>query len=263
MDGPRVVVTPVGKKCLMAALDKRDGSTVWTSPPRDDDRPSYCSPILFRFGGRRLLATCSGGHGFGVDADTGQLQWTVPLPNRYEVNVATPIYGGGCIFYVTPYAEEGRLYRLQAGPSVTAERVWASPLDTVTGSGVLVDGTLYAAGYRKNKIWFGIDWETGRRGEQPDLTTGGCRVRRWPPVLSGRSRQVGLLGPCPGSLVVAGQFRRSQTRQRRLGPPRLAQRTAVPAISRQALVLRRRRSNEGKLCVKRRTKTLLAILLHD
>jgi hypothetical protein len=38
---------------------------------------------------------------------------------------------------------------------------------------VLIDGTLFAAGYRECKWWLGIDWQTGKtRYELKDLTTG-------------------------------------------------------------------------------------------
>ena len=57
-----------------------------------------------------------------------------------------------------------------------AREAWQSPLDTVTGSGILLDGTLYAAGYRRNKWWMGIDWTTGQvTCEQKELTTGAAR----------------------------------------------------------------------------------------
>ena len=110
VDGPRVIVTPGGTKALMAALDKHTGATIWTTEALGTDRTSHSSPILLRYGGRRLIANCSSAHGFGVEADTGKLLWTVPLNNPHGVNVATPIYGTGCLFYVTPYAEHGRLY---------------------------------------------------------------------------------------------------------------------------------------------------------
>jgi outer membrane protein assembly factor BamB len=173
VDGPRVIVTPGGKKALMAALDKRDGRTVWTTEPRGD-RTSHCSPILFRHAGRRVIVNCSAAHGFGVDADTGKLLWTVPLKNQYGTNISTPVYGSGRVFFVTPYTEHGRVYRLGAdGPAMTAEHVWTSSLEPVTGSGVLVDGTLFAAGYKKSKWWFGLDWLTGRTKHQlKDLSTG-------------------------------------------------------------------------------------------
>ena len=137
VDGPHLIVTPGGRKALMAALDKRTSQTVWTTEPLGDDRTSHCSPILFRHAGRRLITNCSSAHGFGVDADTGGLLWTVPLNNPYGTNVSTPVYGDGRVFYVTPYAELGRAYQLAAaGQGMAAEHLWTSPLDTVTGGAV-------------------------------------------------------------------------------------------------------------------------------
>ncbi len=106
------------------------------------------------------------------------------MRNRFETNVSTPIYGGGRVFYVTPYAEEGRAYRLRAeGDKIAAEQAWQSPLDTVTGGGVLVGDTLFAAGYRSKKIWFGVDWATGRTlFEQTGFHDRGSGLRRWPLV---------------------------------------------------------------------------------
>ena len=81
VDGPRLIVTPGSGKALMAALDKQNGRTLWTTGPLGDDRATYSAPLLFRHGGRRIVANCSSAHGFGVDADTGKLLWTVPLRN--------------------------------------------------------------------------------------------------------------------------------------------------------------------------------------
>ena len=174
IDGDRVIVTPGGRKALMVALDKRTGQTIWTTKPLDDDSASHCSPILFRYGGYRMIANCSSAHGFGVDADTGELLWTVPLKNPHGVNVSTPVYGSGRVFFVTPYAEHGRQYSLHAdGDTISAQHVWTSAVDAVTGAAVLVDGTLFAAGYRECKWWLGIDWQSGQtKYEQKDLTTG-------------------------------------------------------------------------------------------
>ena len=209
VDGTRVIVTPGGRKALMAALDKRNGQTVWTTEPLGEDRTSHCSPILFRYAGRRVIANCSSAHGFGVDADTGKLLWTVPLKNPHGVNTATPVYGSGCIFYVTPYAELGRLYRLGADrQGIAAKRVWTSPLDTVTGGAVLVDDTLFAAGYKKSKWWFGVDWQTGKtKYELKDLTTGAAIYADGRLYCLDESGTVALLKPGSESLDVVGRFR--------------------------------------------------------
>jgi len=216
VDGPRVIVTPGGTRALMAALDKRTGDTVWTTPPPSDDPTSHCSPILFRHGGRRVIAQCSSAHGFGADADSGELLWTVPLKNRYGTNVSTPIYGAGSVFYVTPYAELGRLYGLRSdGRTIAAEHAWTCPLDTVTGSGVLVDGTLFAAGYGKPKWWFGIDWRTGEtRFELEDFTTGAAVYADERLYVLDERGNVGLLAPRPDRLEVAGRFQLFDRRAR-------------------------------------------------
>ena len=174
VDGSRVIVTPGGQHALMAALDAETGRTIWTTPALGNDNTSYSSPILFRHAGRRILANCSSAHGFGVDADSGQLLWTVPLKNQYATNVSAPIYGNGQVYYVTPYGEEGRAYRLESTAEGMAARLaWMAPMDTVTGCGVLLDGILYTAGYRRAKWWLGLDWKTGETvAEQKDLTTG-------------------------------------------------------------------------------------------
>jgi outer membrane protein assembly factor BamB len=208
VDGPRVIVTPGGKKALVAALDKHDGRTVWTTDPLGNDNPTHTSPILFRYSGRRLIANCSSAHGFGIDADSGRLLWTVPLKNQYGTNVATPIYGSGCVYYVTPYAELGRLYRLRPdGEDVVAEHVWTCPLDTVTGAGVLLDGILYSAGYRKPKWWFGVDWRTGEtKYELEDFTTGAAIYADRRLYLLDERGNAGLLKPGPDGLEITGRF---------------------------------------------------------
>jgi hypothetical protein len=192
----------------MAALDKRTGRTVWTTEPLGDDRTSHCSPILFRHAGRRLITSCSSAHGFGVDADTGELLWTVPLKNPHGVNTSTPVYGSGSVYYVTPYAEMGRAYRLIAdGQAITARHIWTSGLDTVTGGAVLVDGVLYSAGYRESKWWFGTDWQTGEiKYELKDFTTGAAIYADGRLYCLDERGSAGLLKPGPNGLEIVGRF---------------------------------------------------------
>lgn len=209
IDGQRVIVTPGGKKVLMAALDKQNGRTIWTTKPLGNDKTSHCSPILFRYAGHRLIANCSSAHGFGIDADTGELLWTVPLKNPYGTNVSTPVYDSGKIFYMTPYAEHGRLYQLRADQKgITAEHVWTSMLDSVTGGAVLVDGTLFAARYRQDKWWFGVDWQTGKtKYELKDLTTGAAIYADRRLYCLDERGTVALLKLGTNSLEIEGRFR--------------------------------------------------------
>ncbi len=204
VDGPRVIVTPGGRKALMAALDKRTGEILWTTEPLGDDRASHSSPILFRLEGRRIVANCSSAHGFGVDADTGKLLWMVPLKNPHGVNVSTPIYGSGCVFFMTPYSEHGRLYRLGSG---SPEHRWTSQIDAVTGCGVLVNNTLFASGYRDAKWWLGIDWQTGQTTcELKGLTTGAAIWADGRLYVLDEQGTAALLKPGPNSLEIVSQF---------------------------------------------------------
>lgn len=208
IDGPRVIVTPGGRKALVAALDKRTGETLWTTEPLEDDRASHSSPILFHLDGRRIVANCSSAHGFGVDADTGKLLWTVPLKNPHGVNVSTPIYGSGCVFFMTPYSEHGRLYRLGTDPQgMTAKHQWTSPVDGVTSCGVLIDDTLFASGYRDVKWWLGIDWQTGQTTcELKDLTTGAAIWADGRLYVLDEQGTAALLKPSPNSLEIVSRF---------------------------------------------------------
>lgn len=209
VDGPRVIVTPGGRKALMAALDRRDGRTLWTTPALGDDRASHASPILLNHFDRRLIVQCSSHHGLGVDAETGQLLWTVPLRNRYGVNTATPAYAAGCVYYVTPYGEEGRCYRLEAaaGGGIDARQLWACPLDTVTGSSIVIDGALYAGGYKRSKWWFALDWATGQtRSESKDFTTGAAVYADGRLYVFDERGAVGLIDPGPERMTTVGRF---------------------------------------------------------
>jgi outer membrane protein assembly factor BamB len=214
VDGPRLLVTPGGSKGLMAALDRKDGRTIWTTPPIPDERPSYCSPILFRFAGRNILANCTSHHAFGVDADTGSLLWKVPLHNPYGATCATPTYGNGRVFYVAAF-DRSVCCQLQAGSEgLKVAEAWTSTtLDTVTGSGIFLDGAMYISGYRKLKSWLCVDWQTGQiRYELKALTTGAAVHAEQRLYCLAEDGRAALLKPGAGAYEVAGEFRVVQKR---------------------------------------------------
>jgi outer membrane protein assembly factor BamB len=179
VDGPRVIVTPGGSRALMAALNARDGTTVWASPPLrlgpsdppamqrvaepagEVDKASYASPILLQVGPRRLLVTCSLRHAVGVDALTGALLWTRPLPTRHEVIAAAPVLCGDALFFTAPDAGGGRLYGLLPDGMITTEPRWTTPIDTCHGGLVYRGGMLYGSWYRARRGWAAIDVRDG------------------------------------------------------------------------------------------------------
>lgn len=214
VDGNNVIVTPGGSKALMAALDKATGETVWTTEPIAGDRTAYTSPILFRCAGRRILASCSSGHGFGVDADTGKLLWTFPLRNRYEVTVTAPAFADGRVFYVAPDGPDGAQYRLLADEKgVRLEETWKTRLDTLTGYTIVADGALYGSGYRNSKSWWRLDWETGKtRYELKDPISGAAVYADGRLYCLAEDGWAAMLKPTADRFEVAGRFRLVQAR---------------------------------------------------
>jgi outer membrane protein assembly factor BamB len=208
VDGPRVIVTPGGRKAMMAALDKKTGETVWASEPIADDKTGYSSPILFEYAGRRHIVNFSGRHAFGADADTGRLLWTVPCKNQYDVNVSNPAYADGAVFIVAPDGPDAALYRLR--PEAGGEKVeqaWAADLDTLTGGVVVVDGCIYGAGYRKFKGWRCLDWQTGRtKWESRDVDSGSAIWADGRLYILAESGPMVLAKPTPAGLEVCGRF---------------------------------------------------------
>jgi outer membrane protein assembly factor BamB len=210
IDGRRVVVTPGGTKALMAALDTTNGETVWASEPVEP--PTYTSPILFRQGGHRVIANCSAEHGFGVDADTGKLLWQVPLRNPYGVTCATPVYGDGCVFYVTTDSVGGSLYQVAPGDS-WATSLWRTPVDALSSSGVLVNGVFFTSGCKRSKSLHALDWKTGQERAVLKLSAAHSAYASVAMVWADdrlycqvQDGTVALLQPQPGGFDVAGRF---------------------------------------------------------
>lgn len=227
VDGPRVLVTAGGAKALMAALDKHTGATVWTSeplrlgwsndpahervaePPGQPDSASYSSPILFTLGGRRHVVNCSLRHVFGVDADTGRLLWSRPMPTRYEVIACTPVLVGDAVFVTAPDCEAKGLYRIQPhGSTVRVERVWSGGMDTCHGGVVLWDGRLYGSWYRNRRGWACVDARTGRLVcDFKDLASGSVLYADGRLYCLGQEGEMALLKPTADGLEFAGRFR--------------------------------------------------------
>jgi outer membrane protein assembly factor BamB len=227
VEGPRVIVTPGGSKGLMAALDKRTGETAWASSPLrlgeskppahkrlaepfgEVDSASYASPILVKVGSRRLLVNCSLRHVFGVDADTGELLWTRPMPTRHQVIATTPVLSGDGVFVTAPHGEGGRLLRLRSdGSRLDVSTLWRTDLDACQGGAVVMDGIFYGAMYSRAREWVGLDARTGEaRSRLNDFAKGSLLAADGRLYCLSEQGEVALLNPGSGSLEVAGRFR--------------------------------------------------------
>jgi outer membrane protein assembly factor BamB len=170
VDERAVYVTAGGSEALVVALHKANGAVLWRTPGlRDEARggvvenASYVSPILVQFGARRLLVGASLRNLYCVDADTGALQFTKPMPTTYSVLAMMPALVGDGIFMSAPHGKGGRLWRLkEEGARVSADEIWTTTLDTCQGCVVARDGKIFGSFYPGRKGWAAVDAKDGR-----------------------------------------------------------------------------------------------------
>lgn len=173
IDGDVVYATPGGPKDNVIALDRNDGSLIWSCEGKGE-LSAYCTPLLFKHNGRKMLATHTASHLLGIDAKSGELLWAHPQPNKWSVHANTPIYHDGGLFYFSGYGQgSGKLLLNEDGSKVSLE--WNNNMDSRIGGAVLVDGNIYASG-DKVRLWKSIDWETGKDNYTSDTIAKGVVI---------------------------------------------------------------------------------------
>ncbi|MHC4989137.1 MAG: outer membrane protein assembly factor BamB family protein, partial [Planctomycetota bacterium] len=103
----KIIVTVGGKKALFVALDKKDGSVIWTTPA-NGDKSAFCSPVSFDWAGKTLIANMTANHIMGIDAKTGQVAFSYPISNYITGKIRgnhpnTPIVKDGKIVVSSGY----------------------------------------------------------------------------------------------------------------------------------------------------------------
>lgn len=160
VDGDIIYATPGGKNNNIVALNRHSGDLVWTSKGKGE-LSAYCTPLLIRHNGRKLLITHTASNLLGLDAASGELLWSQSQPNQYSVHANTPLYHNGGIFYFSGYGKGGGMLKLsQDGSSVS--QVWYNEkLDSRMGGAVVLDGYIYTSGDYARE-WRCVQWASGK-----------------------------------------------------------------------------------------------------
>lgn len=165
LDGNRIYCTPGGVKNNIVALDRFTGETIWTSPG-NGQAAAYNSPILVRHNPARagLIVTLTSESIVGLDSETGQLYWQVPLTMEYKNNPNTPVYSDGRIYAVGDQEKPNSglvcLKLSEDGKKVNEE--WRNQEFTSFMGGIIVkDGFIYGSKIGK-KAWYCIDAKSGK-----------------------------------------------------------------------------------------------------
>lgn len=159
VDGDVVYLTPGGIKHNLVALNRHSGELIWATPGKGE-KSAYCTPLLIEHGSRKILVTHTENHILGVNAIDGELLWSYPQTNRYQVHPNTPVYNDGELFCFSGYGQGGVKLTL-SGDGRSIKEAWVNKsLDSRMGGIVLVEGYLYGSG-DNNRQWRCVDWKTG------------------------------------------------------------------------------------------------------
>jgi len=101
VDGDRVICTPGGTNATVAALNVKNGQTIWRT--NTGCKSAYCSPIVVDHNGKRIILTMVEDGAIGIDAKTGRELWLHPHKNKYAVHASTPVYYKGRVVISSGY----------------------------------------------------------------------------------------------------------------------------------------------------------------
>ena len=210
VDGANVIVTPGGKKALVAALDKKTGKTVWagTAAPVAAETAGCSSPILVELGGRRQIIASTSVRTFAADAATGEVLWTSPLKLTKDACSTIPVLCGDSVFITNTNVHKQSTSMLRIGPSGdAAEKAWTVRIGNLSGSAIHVGGNLYLSSSRGLKGYFCLAPETGETKARLPKPVTAAAV--WADgklfILSGDGRAL-LLKPTATGFQTLGEF---------------------------------------------------------
>ncbi len=145
IDGAKLICTPGGPECTMAALDKRTGEILWTCVRAEDRGAGHASVVVSTIGDTKVYVQTTGSGPLGVRADDGKLLWSYEIKRTTAV-IPTPIVKDDLVFFSAGYGTGGGLLRqVPDGDGVTAAEIYPPnpKLGNKHGGIVLVGDYLY------------------------------------------------------------------------------------------------------------------------
>jgi outer membrane protein assembly factor BamB len=120
VDGDKVFCVVGGAGSIAVAFDKQTGKELWRALTAKE--PAYCPPTMIEAGGKRQLVIWHAEAINGLDPQTGQVYWSVPLDANYAMGIATPRQSGRYLF-AGGIVNKSALLQLGAAQP-TADVVW-------------------------------------------------------------------------------------------------------------------------------------------
>ena len=167
----KIIFTPGGEEYNVVALNKIDGSLIW-SCAGEGDLSAYCSPFYIEDQQVPQVVTMTADHILGIDIATGNKLWSYEQKNRWSVHANTPVYGDNMLLCTSGYGKGSTMLRLTNGGR-SVEKAWElEDIDSRIGAMVKIGDYVYGSG-DNNKYWFCVDWKTGEiKYKDKSLPTG-------------------------------------------------------------------------------------------
>lgn len=143
----------------IVGLDPATGTAKWTWK---GPGPGYASPILADIAGTSQLVTMTNSSVVGVNARTGAALWSVPFPDEWHENIATPVWTGTHVI-VSGTRQGTHAYAVtRTGESWAATRAWTNPdVAMYMSSPVLADNALIGLSAKRKGQFVALDVRTG------------------------------------------------------------------------------------------------------
>ena len=173
----KVILTPGGKMHNIVALNKNDGSIIW-SCPGEGDLSSYCSPLYIANQETPLIITTMASHIIGVEAATGKMLWSHKYENNRKIHPNTPVYDGKDMALITNGYDKGSVMLRLTNGGRSVQKVWENDdLKSKHGGVVKIDNYAYVGGDdRSGRYWYCVDWNTGEIKYKDNTITAGVVI---------------------------------------------------------------------------------------
>jgi outer membrane protein assembly factor BamB len=155
------VIVLVGGKSGVVALNRKDGSVAWKSPPLDI---SYGSAAVVTIEGRDQIVFFGAEKVRGISADNGALLWEDDCAHQYKNNAGTPIaLPGNRVWASSQRKAATRVLDLSYdGDKATAKRAWHNGKVRVFFWNSAPDGdVIYGAFGNSGEFMGAVDTRTG------------------------------------------------------------------------------------------------------
>lgn len=221
VDGDALICTPGGDRAMIAALDKRSGKVLWTTPmtpggDRGSDGAGYSSVVISQGAGVKQYVQLVGRGVISVAAKDGRPLWQYPRVANGTANVPTPIVIDDYVFCSSGYDDGGTaLLKLSgSGGKVNVSEVWYKPsrdLQNHHGGMVRIGDYVYMGHGHNNGFPVCVEWKSGKIvwGPSRGVGSGSAAIAYADGRLYFRYQdaQMALIEATPEEYRLAGEFR--------------------------------------------------------